>query len=642
MKHICRTEMSAANEAHASTSSKRCTKFLSEWAKDCKLIVPTFFFWNSGVTLQMTQAGLFRSLLAQILEQAPDLIPVVSPKRWEALCLFNEDAMDWTDHELQQILRLAAKNLTNKAKMCLFIDGLDEFDGDHSVLIRLCKDLIAVPTVKLCVSSRPWVVFEDAFQHAPSLMLQDLTYPDIMHYVTSHFYGDSGFTLLREREPSYADQLVDNLVAKASGVFLWVRLVVSSLLSGLGHGDRISDLQRRLDFLPPELEELYDKMLSSLDPFYLEHAAQLFKLLRESPNPPTLLLLALTDEEKTCQLVLDRAIRAMSDKEADTLFETMRRRLNSRCKGLLEVAMVYRSLVDDTGGLDLHKCTVQYLHRTVKDYVESPDVQRKLESAMKMPFDPHLNLCAGNLALLKTMEQNTIHFQENDVFWKHVTQFMLSATKVSPSNHTQLIRLMDDLDKTGSILAKFVAAQEHREWPGEVGRSKQQLLELGQWVAVHPVCDLSRLFGAHFLSLAVRCGVTAYVQAKANKGCLIQVIRKGGSTAPGLGQDTLIVTRIHSLLLDAFSAAAQNNYGCTVPDYSMVTCLLTKGANPNAELIAYNGLRTVWEVAWEAITAETSSSLSSSWIEVAALMMEHGAGHYSKQERKRLLGGIIC
>lgn len=140
MKYICRTEMSAANETHASTLSKLCTKFLSKWAKDCKLIVPIFFFWNSGVTLQMIQAGVFRSLLAQILEQAPDLIPVVLPKRWEALCLFNEEAVDWTDHELQQMLRLAVKNLNNKAKMCLFINGLDEFDGDHSVLNKEIKN----------------------------------------------------------------------------------------------------------------------------------------------------------------------------------------------------------------------------------------------------------------------------------------------------------------------------------------------------------------------------------------------------------------------------------------------------------------------------------------------------------------------
>jgi hypothetical protein len=87
------------------------------------------------------------------------------------------------------------------------------------------------------------------------------------------------------------------VVSKASGVFLWVRLVVVSLLAGMRHGDRFSDLQRRLDLLPDRLEDLYMKILQSLDPFYLEHAAQLFGLVQECIDPPPLLLLPFVDAE---------------------------------------------------------------------------------------------------------------------------------------------------------------------------------------------------------------------------------------------------------------------------------------------------------------------------------------------------------
>lgn len=47
--------------------------------------------------------------------------------------------------------------------------------------------------------------------------------------------------------------LIGKVVTKASGVFLWVALVVASLISGMNYGDRVLDLQKRLDLLPSEL-----------------------------------------------------------------------------------------------------------------------------------------------------------------------------------------------------------------------------------------------------------------------------------------------------------------------------------------------------------------------------------------------------
>jgi hypothetical protein len=51
--------------------------------------------------------------------------------------------------------------------------------------------------------------------------------------------------------------LVEEIVEKANEVFLWVKLVVQSLLAGLGNRDSITDLQRRLRELPSDLEKLY-------------------------------------------------------------------------------------------------------------------------------------------------------------------------------------------------------------------------------------------------------------------------------------------------------------------------------------------------------------------------------------------------
>lgn len=152
------------------------------------------------------------------------------------------------------------------------------------------------------------------------------------------------------------------MVQKASGVFLWVRLAVSSLLEGMKFGDRVLDLRRRLESLPPDLENLYDRILDDLDPFYFGHAAQYFQILSSSSDPPPALLLWFTDEEQM-DLALRLPVLKMSDEDAQIRLDTMRRRVNSRCKGLIEVAR------PDNG----HRTTqflrtpVQYLHATVKD-----------------------------------------------------------------------------------------------------------------------------------------------------------------------------------------------------------------------------------------------------------------------------------
>lgn len=59
-------------------------KHLSFWAQGSPYHIAGFFFWNSGTKLQRSQAGLFRSLLYEILRKIPDLIPLVFPEQWAA------------------------------------------------------------------------------------------------------------------------------------------------------------------------------------------------------------------------------------------------------------------------------------------------------------------------------------------------------------------------------------------------------------------------------------------------------------------------------------------------------------------------------------------------------------------------------
>jgi hypothetical protein len=91
------------------------------------------------------------------------------------------------------MLQVAAEIMGATNKLCIFVDGLDEFEGRHEDLIHLFSALTDNTNDSVCKSSQPWVLFEDAFKHRPNLILKDLTYSDIKQYVVSNFQGDPGF-----------------------------------------------------------------------------------------------------------------------------------------------------------------------------------------------------------------------------------------------------------------------------------------------------------------------------------------------------------------------------------------------------------------------------------------------------------------
>jgi hypothetical protein len=70
--------------------------------------------------------------------------------------------------------------------MCLFVDGLDEHNGDHAEMAELFKIVTSSASVKACISIRPWVVFDETFSAYPGLRLQELTRGDIEHFTNQY------------------------------------------------------------------------------------------------------------------------------------------------------------------------------------------------------------------------------------------------------------------------------------------------------------------------------------------------------------------------------------------------------------------------------------------------------------------------
>ena len=146
-------------------------------------------------------------------------------------------------------------------KFCFFIGGLDGFDGIHEDLIDIIMTLAVSPNIKFCLSSCPWYVFADAFggNNYYKLGLQDVARRDIESFLKGSFECNRHFVRLRAKDKRY-EGLIREIVDRAQGVFLWVRLVVRSLLRGLTNSDTMSDLERRLALIPPDPETFFGYM----------------------------------------------------------------------------------------------------------------------------------------------------------------------------------------------------------------------------------------------------------------------------------------------------------------------------------------------------------------------------------------------
>ena len=80
---------------------------------------------------------------------------MVLPQLWRAVVRLATYKKPWTKSELVAAFDLLLQAPETVLRFCFFIDGLDEFDGDHRDLIDAIRSFGKSPFVKICVSSRP-------------------------------------------------------------------------------------------------------------------------------------------------------------------------------------------------------------------------------------------------------------------------------------------------------------------------------------------------------------------------------------------------------------------------------------------------------------------------------------------------------
>lgn len=412
----------------------RTKELLAVWAGSRKLVIAQNYMWNPGLAIQRNEEGMLQEILFHILAADPELANMINRERWQDELSSLQRNDNWTRAELLEALRCVFQQSSHRNCYCVFIDGLDEYEGEHAYLIDLILALSNHANVKFCISSRPWNVFRNAFEHlSDKIYVHELTQSDIRTYIC----GELGMIF----DVNYSvEELISAIANKAKGVFFWVYLVVRSLREGFEEGDCVQIMQQRVDEFPADLEDYFKHMLRRLSKTYRKHTIQALSLaikilgkddahrVRDCDSflPFWLLSQGYLDKD---YFAFDYQSHYATVAELQDMSNVTKKHLNACCKDFLFVTgSSSPSAVDDPKGCSLdHDHRVEFLHRTVYDFLHSSEMREVLDKETPAHF--HDALFPTHVALIqdKVKGVHDIHFCQS------CSRAICSAIKLVPS-----------------------------------------------------------------------------------------------------------------------------------------------------------------------------------------------------------------
>ncbi|KAF2274474.1 uncharacterized protein EI97DRAFT_468667 [Westerdykella ornata] len=497
-------------------------ELLNEWKGRDALVKVEFFFWASGTTIQKSLEGLLRALLYSLLEQCADMIlsafpsvckEIMAGSQWGGLGLPPRSS-ELTLAELDMAIRLLVEK-SKRLKFCLFIDGLDEYSGAQDKIIQTFQKLASHPHVKIIISSRPCVIFQDAFHNKPRLRVQDLTYADIEKYISDSLSSSRGLQEMKRINAELDTTLVQAVCQKSQGVFLWVILAVRSLLDGLMNGDKVSMLHDRIEQLPSDLQEMYTGMFDATSPSMRAATARTMLLImrnQEVPKaePVTLLKLALVEElEMTKEKIISHPVQTIPESHRRSLCQTMTRRINGRTKGLLEV---YGTNDAALRGSSPSKGYVGFFHRTAIDFFRDSAMWNKLIMLAGSTFDADITLLLACLCEMKILPPKDSSTMDADHIVNGMTQCLVYASFIEDRHLRAFPSVLDEVEQT---------MKTHWHWQREKSKQAESFwdvfLMLSQFEPISSVSSWYRPYLGHsFLFLAISRNCVLYAAEKAS------------------------------------------------------------------------------------------------------------------------------
>ncbi|KAF5701809.1 hypothetical protein FGLOB1_9921 [Fusarium globosum] len=361
-----------------------------------EIVIMSHFFWKIGSKEQSSIKGFLCSLVYQLLARSEHLQELT-------MGLYDTGSHkshhDWSSKSLKGLLRQVLKLKAHA--ICVFVDGLDEVANDDGLdkLTREIEEILQLPGIKICVSSRPEASVVKWLErlHTPSILLEDLTRPEMSIYV------HRGLDPLLSSQKLSVDThqyLCDKLVRKSQGVFLWLSLVLRSIIDGIQNGDPEKILMKRLAELPSKIHDLYADIwgrLNERSPVYRKDAVRFVlyilrnrgrtEYFRPQEDPvkqrftvvqPVLGQIAFAEMPHRHEALLKYG-DTIDFKELQEICYMTKSQIEVRCGGLLQIRMLENGggiLPHDTNDLLMQQ--VAFIHRTAHDFFTETEAGRSI------------------------------------------------------------------------------------------------------------------------------------------------------------------------------------------------------------------------------------------------------------------------
>ncbi|KAL9110542.1 MAG: hypothetical protein Q9227_004900 [Pyrenula ochraceoflavens] len=303
------------------------------------LLLLFFNFKASEQDLASSAEGLLRGLLHQILVYEPSLFATVLP-------LLRSGRDDKNPRFLTGVTRLNTAfqrciEQVQGLRVLLLVDALDECNSASiALVIDLLQSMIRSVFVgkairSVIVTSRRTELIQFRFKDSLTFDLHALNDQDINAYV------DLRAKKLNELYPQHGsviEELISIIKEHASGIFLWVVLVLDGLEKEAIEGTRVENLIDELTSVPSGLDGLYENMLERVfdaPQSDIEESCLIFRLAILATRPLHLV-------EVWAALQVHNRTSDPAENFAQYDSEVVTRWVRARTGGLLEVINVQK------------------------------------------------------------------------------------------------------------------------------------------------------------------------------------------------------------------------------------------------------------------------------------------------------------
>lgn len=248
--------------------------------------VASFYFNARGNAMEKSPLGLLRSVLHQLCLQDCQILATFSQTYQRRQSCDGGSYLPWSELELESFFEKAFKESSTR-RTFIFIDALDEC-SEESVreavyfIDRLAQTALEGEVLlNICLSSRHYPAIR--IPNCPEVVVEAHNDSDISTYIRDKLR----FIPASERNEAHAIQAF--LEEMASGVFLWVVLVVELVVRDINSGQPMSKVAKRVKGVPKDMEDLYHQLFRSLTPDELTFSVPLIQwvLLHKDYLPRT-------------------------------------------------------------------------------------------------------------------------------------------------------------------------------------------------------------------------------------------------------------------------------------------------------------------------------------------------------------------